>query len=422
MSDWHLMQFARLLIQQGRYQQAEDSLRQQLTSTPDDGRCHAMLALCLMQDRERLAEATREAEQAVHLAPDDGYSHFMVALVMDRRNRKADALQAIDQAIAIDPLAADYHGVRAHLLGSLNRWSDALAAAETGLSHDPEHEPCSGVRSLALERTGRVTDALGEANRSVSRAPDSSDAHAHRGWALLSQGNDREARVAFREALRLEPGNEFARHGMIQAINSGNFVFRHFHRFMLWMSRLDSRVQWGLILGLWFGMRVLNSLAQRYEWLEPWVLPISIAYLLFVMLSWILMPLFNTMLRFHPFGRHLLNRKEIWASNLVAGSLFSGLALGGAAWLIQGEPWLGIIVLLFSIYLTIPVSVAFNCEAPWARMVATLVAIGFAMLYLMIAATSLTGVLLSSEAGLFQLGILLYCFAGQALIRAKQTF
>ncbi len=422
MSDWQLLQRAQLLIEQDRHQQAEQVLRQVLTGSPDDGRSHALLALCLMHDRERLAEATREAELAVHLAPDDASSHYIYALVMDRRNLKKAALAAVEQAIAIDPEGAAFHGVRAQLLGGLNRWKEALDAAETGLSHDPENQQCSALRSLALERTGRIEDALGEANRSISRDPDSSDAHASRGWALLNQGNYKEARIAFREALRLEPGSEFARHGMIQAINSGNIVFRLFYRFMLWMSRLDSRVQWGLILGLWFGMRLLNSLAKANPWLEPWVLPISITYLLFVMLTWILMPLFNTMLRFHPFGRHLLNRREIWASNLIAGSILSGIVTGGAAWLMQGEPWLGLVLLLFAIQLTIPLAVAFNCEAEWARNVATLFAIGFVLLYLSIVVFCLNNIPPGPPAALFSLGLLLYCFFGQYLQSRKPRY
>jgi tetratricopeptide (TPR) repeat protein len=422
MSELQLVQRAQLLIGQDRHQDAERVLRQVLAGNPDYGHGHALLALCLMHDRERLAEANREAEQAIHLAPDDDCSHYVYALVMDRRNLKKAALEAIEQAIAINPVEAGLHGLRAHLLGGLNRWREALTAAETGLSHDPENGQCSALRSLSLERTGRVSDALGEANRSVSRTPDSSDAHASRGWALLNQGNHKEARIAFREALRLEPGSEFARHGMIQAINSGNIVFRLFYRFMLWMSRLDSRVQWGLILGLWFGMRFLNSLARANPWLEPWVLPISITYLLFVMLTWILMPLFNTMLRFHPFGRHLLNRREIWASNLIAGSILSGILAGSAAWLIQAEPWMGIVLLLFAIQLTIPLAVAFNCEADWARNVATLFAIGFVLLYLSIVVLCLNNILPGPLAALFSLGLLFYCFFGQYLQSRKPRY
>lgn len=410
---------AQLLLSQNRPRQAEEILRHALASDPGDGACHALLALCLLRDRERLAEATREAEQAVHLAPDQAYAHFVLALVLDRRNRDQAALEAIDRAIAIDPEDADYHGVRARLLGALSRWKDALAAAETGLSHDPAHGTCSAIRSTALERTGRLGDALGEADRAVRQDPDSSSAHASRGWALLARGDDREARVAFREALRLEPGNEFAREGMIQAINSGNVVFRGFYRAMLWVSRLDSRVQWALILGAWVGVRMLNSLAKAHPWLAPWVLPISIAYLLVAMMSWILMPVFNTMLRFHPFGRHLLNRDEIWASNLVAGALASGLVFGPLVWLLSGDPGRASLVVLFAVELTIPLAVVFGCEARWARATAAVVAAAFTLAYLAIVAACATGTPPGALVGLFGVGIVLYCFASRRLQSAK---
>ena len=56
------IQRARLLLQQDRHEQAGELLRGALAMDPDSGEAHGMLALCLMQDRDHLADATREAE------------------------------------------------------------------------------------------------------------------------------------------------------------------------------------------------------------------------------------------------------------------------------------------------------------------------------------------------------------------------
>lgn len=166
-------------------------------------------------------------------------------------------------------------------------------------------------------------------------------------------------------------------------------------------------------------MRLLDSLAEAHPWLAPWVLPISIAYLLVALLSWILMPVFNTMLRFHPFGRHLLNRDEIWASNLVAGALVSGLVFAPLVWLLSGDPGRACLVLLFAVELTIPLAVVFRCEARWARTTAAVIAAAFTLLYLAIVAACATGTPSGAMVGLFGVGIVLYCFTSRRLESAK---
>ncbi len=412
------IQRAQLLISQERTEQAEQSLRQALAEEPENGFAHSLLAICMMRDRDQLLAATQEAEQGIHLDPDFSFAYYAHCMVMTRRGQTEDAMRSIQRAIELDPTDADFHGLHAALLGDKKQWQASLDAADTGLSYDPENEQCASYRSHALERLGRVHDALDEAERATRQNPDSSHAHASRGWALLNQGNYKEAQISFREALRLDPGDEFARQGMISALNSNNFIFRTFHRLLLAISRLDSRAQWGLIIGLWLGMRVLNSLAAQHVWLEPWVLPISIAYLLLVMMSWIANPLFNTFLRFHPFGKHLLSNKEKWASNMIAMAFGVG-ALGVIVCLTRSE-WIGAFLCgVFAIYTTIPLSVPFNTTARWATLVATAIAVIFSLMFLGIVSIIVLWNDLPAWTLVYQFGILLYCFGAQALLAAR---
>ncbi|QDT10347.1 tetratricopeptide repeat protein [Planctomycetes bacterium K23_9] len=409
---------AQLLIQQDRFEQAEDSLRQALADDPQNGYAHSLLAICMMRDRDQLLAATQEAEQGIHCEPEFSFSYYAHSMVMQKRGQYDAAMQSVKRAIEIDPTDAAFHASQAGLFAHSDKWAECLEATETGLSFDPENQQCASLRSHALERLGRVTDALEEAERAARQDPDSPHAHSSRGWALLNKGDHRGAQQAFREALRLDPSDEFSRRGMISSLNSNNFLFRNFYRFMLMMSRLDQRTQWGLIIGLWIGIRVLGSLAQKHEWLGPWVLPISICYLLFVMMSWIANPLFNTFLRFHPFGKHLLSTKEKWASNSIAIAFGVG-ALGAAACLAQMD-WIGaVLVFVFAIYLTIPLSVPFNTSAKWATQVAALIAGAFSLIYLGIVAGIVADFIKVQWIQIYQFGILIYCFAAQKLLSAE---
>ena len=79
------IQRARLLLEQDRHTQAGELLRGALAMNPDNSEAHGMLALCLMQDRDQLTEATHEAQQAIHLDPDDPFGYYIQALVLDKR-------------------------------------------------------------------------------------------------------------------------------------------------------------------------------------------------------------------------------------------------------------------------------------------------------------------------------------------------
>ena len=60
---------ALLLLQQRRFDLAEQELRQVLATDPSYFPAHAWLSLTLLE-MKRYAEAETEAEQAIHLAPD----------------------------------------------------------------------------------------------------------------------------------------------------------------------------------------------------------------------------------------------------------------------------------------------------------------------------------------------------------------
>lgn len=432
MNENQLIQRARLLIEQNRPQQAEELLRQVLAMSPDLANAHSLLAICLLQEEGHLEEATKEAEQGIHFAPDDEFAFYVHALVLNKRNRLDESIQSVRQAIAIDPSSATFHGLLAQLWARKNKWKEVLKSAETGLQYDPEDESCRALRSVALERLGRVEDALDEANRSIEKNPDSAFAHSSRGHALLNANRHKEAQMAFREALRLEPSNEFARSGMIQSLNANNFFFRKFLAAMSWLSRLSPQVQFGIVIGMWLGINALNSYSAMNPWIRPYVLPITLVYILFALMTWIANPLFNTFLRFHPFGKHLLTTREKWASNAIAATIAVGVFHAGfflALMVFAGKfaAWPVCVILLFcSLLLTAPLSVAFETNAGWPTKVASTLAIAFSVLFLMICYVYSYGAfftpgLLEYESKLlniYQFGILIFCFAGSYLRNA----
>jgi|694.fasta_scaffold51076_3 tetratricopeptide (TPR) repeat protein len=418
MSTEELLTRARLLLAQKRFQQAEQVLREVLISQPDNWLAYACLALSQCASKTQLPAARQSAEQAVHLAPDEGYSHYILGLVRYLEDDHQGSLASVAEAIRLDPQGnSNYYWLQSQNYLVLEKWDLTAAAAEAGLHIEPADDRCSFNRSLALERLGRTADALAEAERSVQNDPDSAQAHASRGWALLNRGNAGESQIAFREALRLDPQSEFARAGMIRAINSQNLFYRLISSIMLRISRLTSSQQLMVIFGFWLLLQALPNLTRKFPALEPWTLALVALLILFAISTWLYQPLFNALLRLHPFGRHLLDPQEKLAANLTVGVLLSGAALATLSAIVQRDFVASIIILIHSAMLSIPIAMAFEPRPPAQRWLVAIVA-------------SLFGALLAVNVGLllqgreslpwlqaYSYGIMIFCVVGPKLFR-----
>jgi tetratricopeptide (TPR) repeat protein len=369
---------ALLLYQQSRYDMAETELRQALAAEPHDAYAHALLALCLAH-REKFQEATDEAQQAIHLEPDFPFAHYAHAHVLYDRNRFPDALTVINEAIRLEPDDADYFALLANIHFQERRWQNALDAAEQGLQFDPEHVGCTNLRAMAMVKLGRKSEAGRTIDTALAKNPDNSLTHANQGWTLLEHGEPKKAAEHFREALRLDPQNEWARRGIIEALKAQNFIYAMMLKYFLWMAKFSRRGQWGIVLAGYFGYRMVNALAQSNPDLAPWLLPLQILYVCFALMTWMAYPFFNLLLRLNRFGRLVLSREQTVASNWFGLCLFIALA-GLVACIIMGfvAPWI-FIALVFGLLL-LPVSSVFKCHSGWPRNVMAAIAIALALL------------------------------------------
>jgi tetratricopeptide (TPR) repeat protein len=358
---------ALVLIEQSRYDLAEQELRQALAVSPDDAFPHALLALCLCE-RQQYVEATEEARTAIRLDPELPRSHHILARILLERHRPDEALPPIREALRLAPDQPDHYALLAAICLEQRDWRGALEAAEKGLEHDAEHTGCTNLRAMALMRLGRHDEAGLTLAGTLARDPEDAWSHANQGWLLLQQNERRKALEHFREALRLQPGLDYARAGMVEALKSKNLVYALMLRYFLFMARLSHRAQWAIVGGGYIGYRLLGEVAEKNPDLRPWVMPLLIAYVVFAVLTWIAGPLFNLLLRLDRFGRHALSPDQVSASNWV-GALIALALAGLAAWLFA-DRFLSLLGLLAAGYfglLLLPVSAVFNCSPGWPR-------------------------------------------------------
>jgi tetratricopeptide (TPR) repeat protein len=307
-----------LLFQQGRHDLASQEFRRGLSEDPDNSLAHAFLALCLSESKQK-DEALREADESVRLDPASALSHYARSRVLLELQRLREASQAIKEAIGLDPYDADYRGLLASIEMGRHRWAEALEVAESGLAIDPENTACVNLRAMALTQLGRKAEAAATLGSALADDPENAVTHANQGWAYLHQSDPKRAIEHFREALRLDPELDWARVGMIEALKAKHLIYRVMLRFFLWMGRQSSWAQWGFILGFLFGQRLLSSIARDRPELEVLIVPILILSFIFLLLTWISVPLFNFLLQLNRFGRLALSREQKIEANLIGG-------------------------------------------------------------------------------------------------------
>lgn len=319
------LQRAQLLIQQGRYADAERELGLALAQHPDEARAHALLGLCLL-DRQQFEEASSRGRQAIALAPDSADIRHLAARIEGARNQLDDALRLYSEAIALDPYDSRYFAGRAGVHAVRKAWQQTLDDCQRALALNPEETEAINLRATANRGLGRTEEGAADIEQALKINPYDAYSHANLGWTRLQQGDLKQAETHFREALRIDPELEWARAGVLEATKAKFPPYRWLLAYFLWMSQRTGAVQIAIIAGLWFGSRVVAGLAASFPTAAPLLWGLLGAYLLACVATWIARPLSNSVLLLHPFGRLALTRQE----KIEAGVVMSWFAVGVA--------------------------------------------------------------------------------------------
>lgn len=328
------LQHAILLIQQRRYSDAEHAIREHLNGEPSDAFALFILAESLYA-QQKLADAKSAARAALGSSPSFADAHGLLSRIALREENQREAMVHAKRAVELDPEDSGHHALLASVHLQRKEYELALEATERGLAIDAEDLSCLNLRAEALSRLDRKEEADRTIDKSLNLDPENPYTHANTGWAMLRSRRHAQALEHFREALRRDPMNEYAKAGLVEALKARYWLYRIFLRYSLWVSNLPSRTQWFLILGLYFGNRLLRGLAISNPALAPFIDPLLAVYFVFAISTWVMSPLSNLLLRLNRFGRYALDRNEITTSNFVGASLLLAL-IGGIGWAITG--------------------------------------------------------------------------------------
>jgi tetratricopeptide (TPR) repeat protein len=342
---------AQQLVTLQRYKDAETELRSVLSSQPDNTEALALISICFSQ-QGKPDEATRAIQNAIGKEPDNDYLLYLQALFYFNDDKLKEAEKFIRNAISYDPHNADYFGLLSAINLKQKEWKQALENANRGLEADPDNLQSLNSRSSALYKLDKKDDAYATIQEALNQDPENAHTHTNLGWSLLEMGQHKKSLEHFREALKINPGYEFAKAGMVEALKARYLFYRIFLKYAFWINNFKGKAQWAIILGLYFGFKFLNNLSENNEELAVFLNPVIYLYFAFAISTWIITPLSNLLLRLNVYGRYALTEHEIKASSLVGIALLIGV--GGFCSYLFNDNFFYLIIGVFGIGMMIP--------------------------------------------------------------------
>jgi Tfp pilus assembly protein PilF len=263
---------------------------------------------------------------AIGIEPEWSDLHATRSHILVRMNRREEAVSAAGQAVGLAPFSVYAHSAMAAALLHAEKYADAENAARLALSLDPDDDFAANILAEALRIQGKSQENAGQIRAMLSRDPENPHTHASAGWAALQDGDRAKAQEHFLEALRLDPENEAARAGLLEAYKARSPLYRGHLSYCFWIQRFSHGRQVGLLIGMLLAVILARRmlLAANAYWLY---LAVGIVYILFVLWSHLASAVGNFLVLVDRIARRSLRTMEKVEGACVGTALIAGLPL-----------------------------------------------------------------------------------------------
>lgn len=294
---------SRLLIRQGRYQQAEEEIRNALAIDPEDVEAITLFAYSQFY-QGRLQAAIDWATKAAGRIEGYYWPYYIIAESNRRLNRDKKAMEAVRAGLAADPHAACFYGVKSLIQFENAQRKAAIKTVNEGLQLNPLEPQLLKLKTLHLYRHSKTDEAIATLHTLLKEEPNMFEVHGLKGWLALEKNQFDLAETAFRESLRLNPLSATGHKGLVLALAGRKWWLRSVLRFECWLHREPNSY-----LGLGFLYVVLLMVfLWSFSWFK-WSLLIGS-----VIIALICFPIFTKAIaacyvRTLPDGKNILTEK-----------------------------------------------------------------------------------------------------------------
>ncbi|WP_299522027.1 tetratricopeptide repeat protein [Winogradskyella sp.] len=296
------------LFEMGRFKDAIPYLQNALAVDIDNFETKFLLAQSYLQT-DKTEQAKTLTLELRSKAPNYSGIYYLLSKIYFLEENMSLALELIDEAISLDPYDEDYFGHKSYIRLHEKKYEEALLLAEEGLKLNAKSIICLNARATALTKLKRKEEARETIENLLNDDPENAYSHANIGWNHLEHNDTSKALTHFKEALKLDPNDDYARNGMITAVKSKNKIYNLYLRYAFWIGNQSQKNQWIFIIGIYliyrFSLKILT-----FSGLSILAIPLIIAYLLFALGSWIMEPLSNMILLSDNYGKYLLDKNS----------------------------------------------------------------------------------------------------------------
>jgi Flp pilus assembly protein TadD len=311
-------QRGRALLDLGRGREAEEQFRTALAATPGDPDLLAQLAEALLE-QDRYQEAHDVSRAAVGAAPEHVMAYSILSASLAGLDRLSDAREAVRRALALAPQIAGLHVQEARVLLAQELPSEALESVARARALHPEDSDAAAVQAAALFEMQRFGEADAAVHEALRLDPQNVAGHRIQGLLALRRGGGAPAVQAHRTALRLSPTDSGAREGLSVSLKSRNPLYGLLLRYSMWLQAQPKALRLGMV----FLPLILIRLLRPFDD-QPWATALIVVVIGYVVLSWSLEPLMNTVLLLSS-DRHVLGRPERLATYAFLGFAGAGV-------------------------------------------------------------------------------------------------
>lgn len=322
---------AELLFEQGRHADAAEWFQKAIAINPDLDYPHARLALSWIQHESTCQRAVDAARRAVSLNPENGFNHAVLAMTLLDSSKpgeskpRAEALASAAKAIELEPDSSFTNGIYAFTLVRNGRIEEAEKAARNALQLDPDNLMATQALTAALMQLGKKENLKSLVDKQLQDNPESDMAHVAAGYQALHDGKVNDANNHFREALRLDPGNEAAREGLIESFRARSAFYRRYLQFCSFMRSASGGKAHLILLG---GFILFQLGKQTLRKSHPAIAAIlGLVWLTFVLWGFYARGIGSMMMLTDPFARMAIRQRERWEGILVGGFLMTALTI-----------------------------------------------------------------------------------------------
>ncbi len=313
-----------MLRLQGREAEAEAFLLEAITANPENAAAFCELAQCRLSIDGKKKSALDAIDRAISLAPT-AYYFAVKSMVLNALDRWNPAIEFADKAIGLDPHEPFHFYVKAAALAGQSRWASSEVECREALALDPDHGLAKNLLAIVLRMQGKKWETEVAVGQLLQEDPEDAWAHANAGWAALTNSDHRKAEEHFRESLRLDPGDEHARSGLLESFKARSPLYRAYLKYIFWMARFEKGTRWAIIIGIYVAFRIGRAVLEAVHPLLA--VALVFAYLIFVFGGWLASGVGHLLVLADRSARYALNRREILEALFVGGGFFGGLLL-----------------------------------------------------------------------------------------------